>query len=91
MAGILSWKKAKPGTMLGGKGILIPYKPNLEVQVPAKSQQPTAESPSASIAEPSASKPLSFKERNDRYMKALTDNLNRNVLAEQAERDKSKK
>jgi len=84
MARILSWKKAKPGTMLGGKGILIPYKPNPEVQVPAKSQQPTAESPSAFIAEPSASKPPSLKERTDLYMKALTANLNRNVLAEQS-------
>lgn len=27
MAAILSWKKAKPGTMLGGKGVLIPYTP----------------------------------------------------------------
>lgn len=23
---ILSWKKAKPGTMLGGKGVLVPYR-----------------------------------------------------------------
>lgn len=84
MATIRSWKKAKPGTMLGGKGILIPYKPIPEAQNQAESQPPTDETPNVAAAALAASKPLSLKERNDARMQALISNFNRNVLASQA-------
>jgi hypothetical protein len=59
--------------------------------MPSKPSTKQAESQSASAAAPSVNVPLSRKEKTDRFMKALVENLNRNVLAELAEQDKPKK
>lgn len=78
-----SWRKAKPGELFfGGKGVLIPNGKK-QTQQQTESLSPSAESPNVATATPSVSAPLSREERNRAFKKAVLENLNRNVLAEQ--------
>lgn len=87
MAPIISWRIAKPRTMFGGKGVLIPYGKK-QTQKETESQPPSAESQSVSTVAPSASVLPSREERNRAFAKAILENLNRNTIESEASKNK---